>query len=1030
MTNKTNSHNDVFAQIGASHLTNRHELVEPAPIPFPKRSLPVQSTRRPAFRPTPKLNNSKQLYRKLQTYRRNFAKFQRHLSPGLDSCRITLPLREFNWRCEQAQDRSNFQRVLQGKGKWTRVTLPHYGPPLGKAVTYYQTSFDLTPEMLEKGCLFVCFDGVDYQARVYENHAFVGSHEGFFAPFEFDFSAHARIGKNTLVVQVMNDAIQMGNDGWGESIDGNKIYAATGPGYDDPDLGWHHCPPGMGIYQDVRIEAREQVFVGDIYVRPLLEEQTIEAWIEIFNSGRSNMPVELDLSVYGKNFRKTVMSGYRYRPQTSQIRGHGDVVKSIPPRVDQLMGPGVNYLRISLDVPQPRQWASENPWLYQLQVKVLNTDGDIVDTAEQHFGMRSFVQDEDSQPKGKFYLNGQEIRLRGANTMGHMQQCVMQRDWEQLRDDILLAKICNMNFLRLTQRPVQKEIYDYCDQLGLMTQTDLPMFGVLRRNQLLEAVKQAQEMERLVRPHPCNIIISYINEPFPNAQGKPHRHLARPELEEFFEMASKAVRMANPERVIKCVDGDYDPPSLNGMPDNHCYCGWYNGHALDLGKLHRGYWLPIKPGWLYGCGEFGAEGLDPEALMKKYYPKSWLPKTASEVESWTPAVIRLAQTYNFHFSWYETPKGLPAWVEASQDHQAWIVKLMTEAFRRDPRMITFAIHLFIDAWPGGWMKTIMDRDRQPKKSYFAYRDALAPLMVSLRSDRFSFRSGESMDLEAWICNDTAEVPDRPRLAYQLEIGGKVVQAGNATAEVPVHSADGQGVISFQMPSVQKRTRATARLALLDRQKKIHDHTALTVDIFPALLPLPRERVLVLGERNGGAADLVRQLGLQPTFKGAAKSHKTILIDSPELYEQHSKEIDIAVRQGARAVFLTLPGGQHNIDEDTITIDKSGMGLRHFASRNTGHRLVRDFEVNDFKFWYDSSVGYVKPILGSVVTAPGWVPILMSGNGFWKGKWQPVGAAVEKSQGRGFYRICQVNLPHRIEGNPAAELFARRLLCES
>ena len=35
--------------------------------------------------------------------------------------------------------------------------------------------------------------------------------------------------------------------------------------------------------------------------------------------------------------------------------------------------------------------------------------------------MREFRQDEDSTPKGKFYLNGREIRLRGANTMGFEQ---------------------------------------------------------------------------------------------------------------------------------------------------------------------------------------------------------------------------------------------------------------------------------------------------------------------------------------------------------------------------------------------------------------------------------------------------------------------------------------------------------------------------------------------------------------------------------------------------------------------------------
>ena len=60
--------------------------------------------------------------------------------------------------------------------------------------------------------------------------------------------------------------------------------------------------------------------------------------------------------------------------------------------------------------------------------------------------MRSFRMDDASEPKGRLFLNGREIRLRGANTMGFEQQDVMQRDWDNCIDDILLAKICHMNF--------------------------------------------------------------------------------------------------------------------------------------------------------------------------------------------------------------------------------------------------------------------------------------------------------------------------------------------------------------------------------------------------------------------------------------------------------------------------------------------------------------------------------------------------------------------------------------------------------
>jgi hypothetical protein len=85
---------------------------------------------------------------------------------------------------------------------------------------------------------------------------------------------------------------------------------------------------------------------------------------------------------------------------------------------------------------------------------------------------------------------------------------------------------------------------------------------------------------------------------------------------------------------------------------------------------------------------------------------------------------------NFHYLWYPTPQTRDQWIEASQLHQEWITRLMTESFRRLPGMNTFAIHLFIDAWPAGWMKTIMDVNRIPKKAWFTFRDVLSPVALS------------------------------------------------------------------------------------------------------------------------------------------------------------------------------------------------------------------------------------------------------------------------------------------------------------
>ena len=1002
---------DLFAEIAAQRQAWRDAaLVIPEPQPLSERMLPLCALDMAAvFAPQEKLETPEQLRAELLHQREQHAPFLRDLAPPAPETRVIMPIDAFDWRLQTDDDRADFTTTLRGAGHWERVTIPHYGGPLGRATAYYRTTLQITEAMLAKGAIFLCFNGVDYATQVFFNGSLLGTHEGFFAPFEFDATEVAHVGENSLLVVVHNDAICMGNESWGvdgQLYEGDKIYAATGPGYDDPEVGWHHCPPGMGIYQTVRLEARNPVHVHDLFVRPITLDGEVEAWIEVWNSHRTRQDVTLALAIYGQNFTEIVIENL--------------------PVSQQSLGPGVNYLRVPLAIPRPRVWEPDSPWLYQLQVRVVDGAGEAVDAAVRQFGIRTFRMEEETKPKGRFYLNGREIRLRGANTMGFEQQDVIKQDWPQLIDDILLAKICHMNFWRLTQRPVQAEMYDYCDRLGLLTQTDLPLFGCLRRNQFCEAVRQAEEMERLVRAHPCNVMVSYINEPFGGAMGKPHRHLLRDELERFFLAADQAVRQANPDRVIKAVDGDYDPPAP-GFPDNHCYCGWYNGHGVDLGKLHRGYWQAVKPGWCYGCGEFGAEGLDPLETMRKYYPPFWLPQTPEEEVAWTPDRIMLAQTGRFHYLWFETQHSVADWVRESQRHQAQMTRLMTEAFRRDARLTSCAIHLFIDAFPSGWMKAIMDVDRNPKPAYFAYREALTPLLVNLRTDRFAYWSGEPFNIEAWICNDLPEKPAQAILRYQMELHGGIIAADSVPAQLHGSGAACQGMIHGNMPTVTARTTVIVRLALMDAAGAIIHGTSLPLELFPALPAESCQRAYLIGDPDGHAARFAAELGMPIVTEGAILPSDVILIDDPASFAHSASQIRAAVQAGACALLLEWPAGEYEVAETKVVIEPCGMGARHTVSRATGHPLVADLQPADLRYWYDAAAGYITPLLHTTVTAPAWAPILASGNGGWESAWGPALAAAEYHDGAGIWRICQVQLAGRTQENPPAAILAQRLM---
>jgi len=1008
-TDNQTTKRDLFAQIAAQRETLKAKtLFEPAPVKVSRIVLESKkSDPKASFKPSVKMSTREDLDLELQRQREKFEPFMADLSPAIELTRQTFSLVNFGWHLETEAEKNDFGCALRGEGAWDSVTIPHYGGPLGRARAYYRTGFQLNENQIRDKACWICFKGVDYKAHVFMNGTYLGSHEGFFAPFEFEFSACAKPGENILVVRVENDAICMGNDSWGADghlYHGDKIYAATGMGYDDPEIGWHHCPPGMGIYQDVYVDIREKMHIADIFVRPFLSEKKAEAWLEVESTYQLQNDATLEFSIFGQNFRQVV---------------------TLPQRHAVNIGPTRNYYRFPVEIKNPKAWNPDSPWLYQIQVRLFDKDGKLLDTAKQQFGMRDFKLDTDSIPKGNFLLNGRGLKLRGANEMGYIQQCVAKKEWGKLRDAILLAKICNMNFLRLTQRPVQPEIYELCDKLGLMTQTDLPLFGMMRRNQFCEGVRQANEMERLVRSHPCNIMVTYINEPFPNAADRAHRQLTADELDMFFRACDQAVRLANPDRLIKHVDGDYDPPH-EGLPDNHCYNCWYNGHGLPIGKLVKGYWQRIKPDWNYACGEFGAEGLDPVETMYKYYPKDWLP--ANRQDEWNPQTIIQAQTARFHYMWFPTQKTIDAWVSESQRHQAWATRIMTEAMRRDPRMVSFAIHLFIDAFPAGWMKAIMDVDTNPKPAFFEYREALMPVAANIRTSRAAYFAGEKLDMDFWICNDRSEVMKDCQIRYQVRNGKNVIFSAKKQAKINALSPNYQGKFQFTLPKVGERTRVDVELAGVDKKGKIIHDTAVEINVFPKL-PIKKATVFVLGKQNGPAWNLVRELGLMPKpwKKGTAG---TIISDSLKDVQKNISALESAVRDGSRLILTELerPEGEFKFAQTKVTFAEAGMGARLFVNCSTSHSLVEGFHDYDFFMWHNSATDTIEPFLAHTMTSEEAESVLLSGNGDWRSQqWNTVQAAVIKSLGQGQLIISLPQLLNRTKTNPTAREYALRLL---
>ena len=936
---------DAFLDIAVKGIGGRAELLhEPQPIFKEIPKCPLQNGATTPVATVEKISTEHALKGELARIKALYQPYLKNYAPVLTPVNKRVTIQDF---------------VLNGD---TKVTLPHYSGPLGYAEFVYESTFQVEEDYSGRSVYFCC-GGADYEAAVLVNGRFVGRHEGFFSPFEFEITNLIHPGENTLQIVLRNDLVY-GGYGHHELLEGDKLYAATGLGWDDPNHGWHHCPPGIGLYKDVAIEYRSKLHIHDLFVRPIPSEERAEAWIEVENTEYSRKNVSFLLSVYGQNFQETVFEKELFTPETIYMVGMGDslteaeVKDIIGKALDIPAQKGTNLYKFSFPIKNAKLWNTETPYLYQIQV-VLLYQNEISDVRAKQFGMREFTQNTDSIPKGMLYLNGKKIKLRGANTMGFDQMDVLRGDLNQLIDDILLAKIAHMNFWRIAQRPVQDEVYDYCDKLGLLLQVDLPLFGCMRRTKVAEGIRQAEEMERLIRSHPSCIMISYINEAFPNARNEPHRHLERDHLERFFTACNDIVHLNNPDRVIKHIDGDYDPPT-EGMPDNHCYPTWYNGHGIDIGKLHKGYWMQVKPDWYYGCGEYGTEGLECVEVMRKYYPKEWL------TEPFDPGNIKFAQTKELSPFFYDPQDTMEDWVRESQAHQALATKLMTEAFRRDRRMISFALFHFIDTWPAGWMKSVMDCDRHPKEAYFTYKNALEPVLVSLRTDRFTYFAGEEVSIEAIVCNDTELGGDGFIMRYELYCGNTMLMHSEAQVSLGNCEVTAASDVRFAIPEVNDREVFTLKAILLDAEGKAITYSTQNIEIFADLPLLSCDRVELITD---------------------------------------------------------LEAGEHEIAGVKVCVKECGMLPLHFVSRKTGHEIVKDFLPKDFSYWYNQKEDRITPILYKTFTAEGFTPVLLSSNKNAKEEWtEAMACGIRMYQGK-LYVICLADL--RVE-NPIAKRFLRNV----
>ena len=358
--------------------------------------------------------------------------------------------------------------------------------------------------------LLLHFEAVDYQTTVWVNGKLVGTHEGGYDSFTFDVTdALKPSGEQEIVVGVYDPTDRGGQPIGKQRINpGSIFYTST-----------------SGIWQTVWMEPVSSAHVERLDMTPDLENATLRITARAANA-------------QGKTVVATAYDG----------RG----------KVGTVTGPANQELR--LPVPNPKLWSPDNPFLYQLKVRLL--DGErTVDSVNSYFGMRSVGL---KKVNGELVvvLNGRFTFQMGTLDQGYWPDGIYTAPTDDaLRFDLEQQKRLGYNTVRKHVKVEPDRWFYWADKLGLIVWQDMPaMFppgGEPTTADRQEFEKELREMVDEHRSHPSVAMWVPFNEGWGQYDG------AR---------IADMVKSWDPSRLVNGASGWFD--TGNGdVIDLHIYPG-------------------------------------------------------------------------------------------------------------------------------------------------------------------------------------------------------------------------------------------------------------------------------------------------------------------------------------------------------------------------------------------------------------------------------------------------------------------------
>ena len=353
-------------------------------------------------------------------------------------------LRRPDWRCLNGWWDYGFspagQAVRASRGRANGKIMVPFSPEtkrsgVGKTlrpgeILWYRRTVEI-PDLPEGRRILLHFGAVDERCAVYWNGHKAGTHRNGYLAFSFDVTEFVRPGANELKVFVRDDTDE------GHECRGKQTLSPGGMYY----------RAQSGIWQTVWMETVPEVYLKDLKITPLPEEEAVELDLGFCGEPRD-----------GQEVRITVGD-----PATASVGESTAAAVTYPLQ---------SRVKARVPVPDPSLWSPEHPVLYPLRIEA--GSGGNSDRIYSYFAMRSFGVGTDEDGRPRLLLNGSPYFFNGILDQGYWPETLMTPPADEaLVFDIEQMKKLGFNMLRKHVKIEPARWYYHCDRIGMVVWQDM-----------------------------------------------------------------------------------------------------------------------------------------------------------------------------------------------------------------------------------------------------------------------------------------------------------------------------------------------------------------------------------------------------------------------------------------------------------------------------------------------------------------------------------------------------------------------------